>query len=417
MKTASRILIVLLVLAMIATGIAQALPVQAQAPTAPILLVLNSSATNKFGPYLAEILRAEGLSAYEVKQLSALTAGDLAAHDLTILAETPLTAPQAALFNNHVAGGGRLIAMRPDAQIAGLFGLAAPSGTLSSPYMQIDAAALLGGQRPGEGLPTATLQTHGTAGRYTLSGGVLIARLYSNATTSTTFPAVAGAVNGRAAAFTYDLASSVALTRQGNPASANVDRDNDGVIRTVDLFMGVNGGAPWIDRDRMPIPQADVQQRLFARLVSQFVAQSKPLPQLWYFPGAAKTVVIPTGDAHANPTSYYQRQIDSLAPYGGKMTFYLSPAGDPQPANLATWATQGHDFSIHPYVNASFVTGYGQAISWFQSYYQRNPGRTVRNHQVVWSGWTDAASLASQAGFALDANFYTWGRPLPFRSR
>ncbi len=408
MKAYSRFLIALVVLALAVSGLALAAPAQGQTLATPILLVINDGAPNKFGRYLGEILRAEGLSAYEVKQLGALTASDLAAHDLTILAETPLTAAQAALFANHVAGGGRLIAMRPDAQIASLFGLAAPSGTYSDPYIQIDGAALLGTERPGEGLPTATLQTHGTASRYTLNGGVRLARLYSNASTATSFPAVAGAASGRTAAFTYDLALSIAYTRQGNPASANVDRDGDGVIRTVDLFMGVNGGPTWIVRDRMPIPQADVQQRRFARLVRQLVAQSKPLPQLWYFPGSAKTVVIPTGDAHANPTSYYQNEINSLAPYG-KMTFYLSPAADPLPANLATWAAQGYDFSIHPYVNASVPTGYEQAISWFQSYYQRNPGRSVRHHQVVWSGWTDAASVAAAQGFALDANFYTWG--------
>ncbi len=408
MKTYSRVLIALVVLALVVSGLALAAPAQGQTPAPPILLVINDSAPNKFGRYLGEILRAEGLSAYEVKQLGALTAGDLAAHDLTILAETPLTAAQAALFVTHVNGGGRLIAMRPDAQIAGLFGLAAPSGTYSDPYIQIDGAALLGTERPGEGLPTATLQTHGTASRYALSGGVKLASLYSNASTVTTFPAVAGAASGRTAAFTYDLALSIAYTRQGNPASANIDRDGDGVIRTIDLFMGINGGPTWIDRNRMPIPQADVQQRLFARLVRQLAAQSKPLPQLWYFPGSAKTVIIPTGDAHANPTSYYQNEINSLAPYG-KMTFYLSPAADPLPANLATWAAQGYDFSIHPYVNESVPTGYGQAVSWFQSYYQRNPSRSVRHHQVVWSGWTDAASVAAAQGFALDANFYTWG--------
>ncbi len=409
MKMHSRLLIALLVLALVASGIALAAPLQAQSAAPPILLVVNSAAANKFGIYLGEILRAEGLNAYEVKQLSVLTAGDLAAHDVTILAETPLTASQAALFSTHVAGGGKLIAMRPDAQIAGLFGLSAPSGTYSDPYVQIDATALLGAERPGEGLPTATLQTHGTAGRYTLNGGVQIARLYSNASTATVFPAVAGSATGRTAAFAYDLAMSVVYTRQGNPASANIDRDGDGVIRAIDLFQRIGSGPTWVDRDRMPIPQADVQQRLFARLVQQLAAQSKPLPQLWYFPGAAKTLIIPTGDAHANPTSYYQNQINSLAPYGGKMTFYLSPAADPAPASLATWATQGHDFSIHPYVNTSFPNGYGQTISWFQSYYQRNPSRSVRNHQTAWSGWTDAATVAAQSGFALDANFYTWG--------
>ncbi len=409
MKSGYRILTLVFVLVLAVASMALVAPAQAQTPTTPILVVINSAASNKFGPYLAEILRAEGLNAFDVKELGALNAGDLAAHDVTILADTALTAPQAALFSSHVAGGGRLLAMRPDAQIASLFGLAAPSGTLNNAYMQIDAAALLGGERPGEGLPSATLQTHGTSGTYALNGGVQLARLFSNAATGTAFPAVAGATSGRTAAFTYDLPMSVVYTRQGNPSNANVDVDGDGVLRTIDLFQGASGAPTWIDRDRMPLPQADIQQRLFARLVRQLATQTKPLPQLWYFPGAVKTLVIPTGDAHANPTSYYQNQINSLAPFGGKMTFYISQAGDPQPANLAAWVSQGYDFSIHPYVNASMANGFTEAKSWFQSYYQRNPSRTSRNHQVVWSGWTDAASVAAQQGFGLDANFYTWG--------
>ncbi len=58
------------------------------------------------------------------------------------------------------------------------------------------------------------------------------------------------------------------------------------------------GGAPWVDRDKIPIPQADEQQRLFARLVQQLVGRNHPMPQLWYFPGTAKTMLILTSDAH-----------------------------------------------------------------------------------------------------------------------
>ena len=59
-------------------------------------------------------------------------------------------------------------------------------------------------------------------------------------------------------------------------------------------------GAPWVDRDKIPIPQADEQQRLFARLVQQLVGRNRPMPQLWYFPGTAKTMLILTSDAHWN---------------------------------------------------------------------------------------------------------------------
>jgi hypothetical protein len=241
--------------------------IQADPGDAPILLVVNDGySSNHFGRYLGEILRAEGLNSFDVMDISSLDAAELTGHDLTILAETSLTSAQAAMLNTYVSGGGRLLAMRPDEQIQGLFGLGASAGVLSNGYVQIDTAALLNGVAPGQGLTSATLQLHGDADEYsTLAGAVSLAQLYSNASTPTSYPAVVGDGTGRAVAFTYDLARNVIYTRQGNPANANLDVDNDGVTRTVDLFMP-NGGAPWVDRDKIPLPQADVQQRLFARL-------------------------------------------------------------------------------------------------------------------------------------------------------
>ena len=91
--------------------------VRTQAATPPILVVVNTGATNPFGGYLAEILRAEGINSFQVAQLSATTSSSLANFSLVVLAETPLTASQATIFSNYVAGGGRLIAMRPGDQL------------------------------------------------------------------------------------------------------------------------------------------------------------------------------------------------------------------------------------------------------------------------------------------------------------
>ena len=53
--------------------------------------------------------------------------------------------------------------------------------------------------------------------------------LYTNANTSTSNPAVTlrsiGTSGGQAAAFTYDLATSIVQTRQGNPAWATQEHD------------------------------------------------------------------------------------------------------------------------------------------------------------------------------------------------
>ncbi|MCL4295968.1 MAG: hypothetical protein KJ077_09585 [Anaerolineae bacterium] len=394
----------------------------------PILVVVNDSyAANRFGRYLGEILRAEGLNAFDVVELGALTATDLTNHDLAILAETSLTSGQASLFTTYVNNGGRLIAMRPDSQIKALFSLGASAGVLANGYLRIETTAVLSGAIPGQGLSSETLQIHGNADQYSPAGGsVVLAQLYSNASTATAYPAVIAGSSGRAVAFTYDLASNVIYTRQGNPANASLDIDGDAVIRTIDLFQGSGGGAPWVNRDRIHIPQADEQQRLLARLVKQLVGEVRPLPQLWYFPGVAKTMLILTADAHGNPTSFYQTEINSLNARGAKATFYLALSAEPAQSqsgsnnDVLDWVAQGHAFGIHPYWNkpdpyppyniTNLAEGYNAYDLWFGLQYPNVPkSLTVRNHQIAWTGWTDAAEIAEAHGYRLDTDFYHWG--------
>src|SRR5436190_5388089 len=99
--------------------------------------------------------------------------------------------------------------------------------------------------------------------------------LYSNATTATTNLAVTvrsvGSSGGQAAAFTYDLARSVVLTRQGNPAWAGQERDGVVAVRPDDMFYGAKTGdvqPDWVDTSKIAIPQADEQQRLLVNLIT-----------------------------------------------------------------------------------------------------------------------------------------------------
>lgn len=392
------------------------------ASASPILLVVNDAGASKFGRYLGEILRAEGINYFEVMDLSAISGATLALHDLVILAETGLSASQASIFSDYVSVGGRLLAMRPDPQIKGIFGLGNAAGTLSNGYLGINTTAQINGSAPGQGLASQTLQIHGTTDQYNPAGGaVVLAQLYSNATNPTPYPAVisAGFGSGRGAAFTYDLARNVIYTRQGNPVNANLDVDGDGVLRTIDLFQTTGGGAPWVDRNRIPIPQADEQMRLFARLVEILLVDSRPLPRLWYFPQPTRTILVLTGDGHANPTSLYQTEINSINSFGGKLTFYLSIAAEPSDSSVQNWLGQGYGVGIHPYAFkpdtyppfniTNLSEGYNVYDNWFSTQFSSPKSRTVRNHQVAWVGWTDAAEYAVAHGIALDTDFYHWG--------
>ncbi len=199
----------------------------------PILVVGTSA--NQFSSYYSEILKAEGLNAFDTADLATVSAATLSGYDLVILGEMPLTGGQAALFANWVNGGGNLIAMRPDKQLAGLLGITDAAATLSNAYLLVNT-----GTGPGVGIVSQPIQFHGTADLYSLSGATSVATLYSSAAVATSNPAVTLrtgiGTGGNAAAFTYDLAKSVVYTRQGNPAWVGQDRDGNGLVRSDDLF-------------------------------------------------------------------------------------------------------------------------------------------------------------------------------------
>ncbi len=77
----------------------------------------------------------------------------------------PLSGAQAAMFADWVDAGGNVIAMRPDAELASLLGITGAAATLADGYLLVNTAT-----PPGQGIADQTIQFHGTADQYTLSG-------------------------------------------------------------------------------------------------------------------------------------------------------------------------------------------------------------------------------------------------------
>ena len=388
---------VALLLVVLATG------VRGQSTATPILVVFNGSGPNPFGRYLTEILETEGLRGVTPADLASVDAATLAGAELVVLAETPLTDAQAAMFTTYVNGGGRLVAMKPDPRLAAVLGVATSPGDTTDGYIAIEQAG------PGAGLPSITLPFKGVAQHFGLSGATPVASLYATRTAPAGFPAVVR--HGRTAAWAFDLARSIAYVRQGDPAYAAQDRDGqlDPAYRTNDIFYQT------IDLARVAVPHADVQMRLLTRVIADLLADTHPVPRLWYFPGTQRTMMVLTGDSHTSSQDSYLELVNSVESAGGRLTLYLSRFVDVSGLPIASWVASGHEVGLHPFFapdGLDTAQGYAEANAWWSGGVPVPYSNTVRHHSLEWAGWVDPVSVMSGYGIRMDTSYYAWGPAL-----
>jgi hypothetical protein len=295
---------------------------------------------------------------------------------------------------------------------------------LSEGYLLVDTSTAAG-----NGIVGQTMQFHGTADRYVLDGATSIATLYSNATTATANPAVTVKTvgSGQAAAFTYDLATSIVYTRQGNPAWAAQERDGQSPIRSDDKYFGDAAGDPqpdWVDLAKVAIPQADEQQRLFANLILTMNLARKPLPRFWYFPNANKAVVVMTGDDHGNggTAGRFDQFIAASTPGCSvanwecvRGTSYVYPGTPLSNAQAQNYTAAGFEVGLHintscsDFTPASLEATYVQEIGDWSAQFTGIPQPiTQRHHCIVWSDWVTAAKTQLAHGMRLDVSYYFW---------
>jgi hypothetical protein len=398
-------------------------------PGGPILVI--SSSTNPFTRYLGEILLAEGMNEFTVKDISQVDSPTLSQYDIAILGDMSLTSTQAAMLSSWVTSGGNLIAMHPDHQLASLLGITSVGTTLTNAYIQINSATA-----PGAGIVNQTMQFHGTADLYTLNGATAIANLYSAVATSTSNPAVAWKTvgTGKAAVFTYDLARSVVLTRQGNPAWAGELRDpyvdpavNVSPIRPDDLFFGNASYDPepdWIDFSRILIPQADEQQRLLVNMIESMTVSKKPLPRFWYLPGTFKAAIVMTGDDHNHGgTSGRWDDYIAYSPDNCVLANWECVRGtsyvfnDTPIPNYMSYVNQGFELASHHdsiptcsnWTPASYDQAFSSQLAIFEQAFPGVPlSTTNRNHCVLWSDYDTVPQVEFKYGVRLDTTYYYW---------
>jgi hypothetical protein len=334
-------------------------------------------------------------------------------------------------LNTWVNGGGNLIAMRPDKQLAGLLGVTDAGTTLTNAYLKVDNSTA-----PGAGIANQTMQFHGTADRYTLSGAQAIATLYSNASTATANPAVTlrsvAAGGGQAAAFTYDLARSVVYTRQGNPAWAGQERDGIVAVRPDDMFFGAKPGdiqPDWLDTSKIAIPQADEQQRLLMNLITLMERDRMPVPHFWYLPRGEKAAVVLSGDDHSpgsgpgGTASEFDR-LKTQSPPGcvvalwecARATSYVYPSVTLTNTQAAGYVADGFEVALHPQVGScptvvpaldDFAAAFDNQLAEFKAKYTSVPSPvSSRTHCVEWPDWASEPKIELARGIRMDANYY-----------
>lgn len=397
-----------------------------QGPGGPILVVTTSGSPHS--KYYAEILRTEGLNYFEVKDISTVSAGVLANFDAVVLAEMSLTQPQADMFSTWVNSGGNLVAMRPDKKLASLLGLTDAGTTRANQYLQIDT-----GSAPGQGITSDTMQFHGTADNYTLNGATALATLFSDASTTTSNPAVVkkdASNGGQAAAFTFDLAKSVIATHQGNLAWAGQDRDGLTPKRSNDLFFGARAGdiqPDWVDLNKIHIPQADEQQRLLANMLTEFTRDRKPLPRFWYLPHDTKGALVLAGDDHGvgdadgtkarlndwlneSPTncsiddwqcvraSHYI-QSNSALTNDWAATFYRHGFELGDHVNMGGGC---NDYTSYSQLDASYGTSF---LTWYAKYTSIPQQKTHRYHCYVWSDYDSVPRVEFNRGMRYNLDY------------
>jgi hypothetical protein len=397
----------------------------------PVLII--SSAANPFSRYPVEILRAQGYNGFVAKDLTELTPTVLDSFDVVILGQVKTSElPPSALtiLTNWVNAGGTLIALRPDVTNSGLMtllGITPTGGTLADRYLLINTAA----GTPGAGIVNQTIQFHGVADLYNLSGATSLATLYSSAATATTFPAVTthdvGVNGGKTIAFAYDLAKSVVYTRQGNPAYAGSSRDGQsGPIRADNLFF-----PDYVDFNRIQIPQADEQQHFLTNIILLSNLHKKPLPHLWFLPSGFKAAVVMTGDDHnfgnypgSTGTELRFNEYMTLGPNtpqdvadwkavrGTSFVFTGIPIPDD---SVVYYQSQGFEIGLHPTTGCLNFTPTSlntDIISQLNSLKSSLPSLTSpvsnRTHCLPWSDWASQPKIESAFGIRFDVNYYYW---------
>ena len=196
-------------------------------------------------------------------------------YSAVILCGDNFSGSEVDLVESYVRRGGGVIAICPDGKLAALCGVERKSEIIHGGYIQVEE-----GNEATAGVTSQSIQFHGSAFGYKVFDAKPVAWLDDHSVVGRSNLAIGTREieQGLISFWAFDLARSIAYTRQGNPQSP---QENDllwGGRRTVNQFVN------WIDLDRIEIPQADEHQKLFVNVLSTAAENARPLPTTLVFP-------------------------------------------------------------------------------------------------------------------------------------
>jgi hypothetical protein len=360
------------------------------------LLLHPNQSENRFGAYVLELLKSEGLNSFVAHDL---TDGwpQFEADELAVLTRCFVSVAEADQLYAAVERGLRLVCFQPSWSLLHRFGWTSANRVLHPAWVRLS-----------EGFPGAneTLQTHvpmalyepNEAAEYSVVAQACDADWQTNG-----FPAVArqkvGA--GEVVFFFYDLPKAVARIRFGDPELASLLNSGHWEwTHPLDLFAG------HVDERVLHLPQAELHTQFLAKLLTDICAY--PLARLWYFEKAEQRAAANfSSDDDWSLPEQFEDLISTLESCDGRGTFYLMEDTHLSDEAVRAYRERGHSFGAHinstaikddlplamPHClreqTATFAARYGQG------------SLSLQCHWAPWRGYTDWVPDYMASGYRL----------------
>lgn len=304
-----------------------------------VLVTRSTQPENTYGPFAAEILRAEGLMGFRSVDIDTAPLPEIGPGDLVLFTRCFLRNAEMDAVVQAVAAGAAVVFLQPQPSLAERFGLKPVNRVILPGYVKIRDAY------PGCGTP---IQTHLPIALYETGtdaegpGWRVIADALDHEWQPSGHPAVVQATVGKGSVtfFFYDLAEAVARIRFGNPDLASYSTVGWRWPHAFDLFEG------HVDERLAHLPQADFHGQLLAKVLTDVCTY--PLARLWYYEAPEhRTAAVFQSDGDMSEPEQFESLASSLEQRGARGTFYLMRRTKLSEEQVQELRSRGHTFGPH----------------------------------------------------------------------